>query len=410
MKTPLLSLQDANASNPSAALKLTGIADLFNLENLPAAKSFRAYMASSYDREGGNYDWGNYELVIGQDGIVMDVDGPGIITRIWSANPAGQIKIYMDKNDSPVVDEPFEQFMKRLPLRWGTGRLDPNTPEFKEAMAALKPGGYTTYCPMAFNDGCKIVLSPAPEVYYQVNYLLCDTPHSLPTFSNQSMKTEEGEYDRVLNQLNQTKVTNSEFKRSRGRCSLKAGEKHVIFDQEESFTIRELSIKTPWPKNESQSKHLKEKLLLRGFWDEDLFIDVRRLGKEDLSIGGLSGRRRASIKSPLAAFFMDFGAHDSYETAVISKSGDQYTCRFPMPICTRGVIELWNTSCIDTQEIEYEIVYDAQSTWNKDSCHFKALYHYEDSTFGYDLGKYSEVMYLRNQNDNHNYPILRTYG
>ncbi|MCG2681275.1 MAG: DUF2961 domain-containing protein [Kiritimatiellae bacterium] len=381
-------------------MKIQDAADLFDLENLPVMKQFRAYMASSYDREGGNYDWGNYEQVIGQDGVIMDVDGPGIITRMWSADPAGQIRIYLDMNDSPVIDEPFEQFLQRLPLHFGVGYPQPNTPEFEAAIAALKPLGHTAYCPIPFNNGCKIVLSPVPQVYYQVNYMLCDVPHGLPTFSDNNRQTNAGEYTRIIDKISHSSYAQSpSVKRTNGRSLLKAGEQCVLFDQGGPLIIRALRIKLQWPEDEAKNRHLKENLLLRAYWDEDL------------SIEGLPGHRRPSVKSPVAAFFMDFGAFDSYETMLISKRGTEYTCQFPMPVRKRAVIELLNASCLDTGNIEYEIEYTNQTDWTEELCQFKALYHCEDSTFGYDLGNYrNDVMYLRNQNGHHNYPILRAYG
>jgi len=225
-------------------MNIASIADLFDLGNLPARKRFRAYMASSYDREGGNYDWGNYEQVIGQDGIVMDVDGPGLITRIWSANPAGAIRIYLDGSESPAIDEPFEQFLERSPLHWGAGWLRRGTPEIEAAVAALKPLGHTSYCPIPFNNGCKIVLSPAPHVYYQVNYVLCDAPHGLPTFSAKTLESLTSELLLMINRLTQCRDQSAVGEHANGRCVVRAGERHLMFDHSGPLTISALKVKT----------------------------------------------------------------------------------------------------------------------------------------------------------------------
>ena len=42
---------------------------------------------------------------------MMDAEGPGAIVRIWSANPAGNIRIYLDKNPEPVIVGPMEEVL-----------------------------------------------------------------------------------------------------------------------------------------------------------------------------------------------------------------------------------------------------------------------------------------------------------
>ena len=36
--------------------------------------------------------------------VMADMDGPGALVRIWSANPAGNIRIYLDQAEKPAGD------------------------------------------------------------------------------------------------------------------------------------------------------------------------------------------------------------------------------------------------------------------------------------------------------------------
>ena len=142
---------------------------LFYVKNLSQQKPFRAYMASSYDREGGNYDWGNYDLIQGEEATVLDVEGPGMITRLWSANPDGNIKIFLDGNDSPVIDESLDSLLRRLPMQSGHGYLKRGSAEFEAVIKSEDPLGMTCYCLIPFQNGCKVIFYPVPNIYYQIN-------------------------------------------------------------------------------------------------------------------------------------------------------------------------------------------------------------------------------------------------
>ncbi|MGD9126709.1 MAG: DUF2961 domain-containing protein [Planctomycetia bacterium] len=384
------------APKAEAAPSVKQISDLFDIENLPRMKNFRTYMASSYDREGGNYDWGNYERIENGDGVVLDVTGPGAITRIWSANPRGLLRIYLDDAEKPVVEEDFRKFLHREPLSMGKG--DP-------AMQLLnqdgKPGGYTTYDVIPFKKRCKVVLVKAPKVYYQFNYVLFDKPHEMPAFTIDQKEKSSDEYEKIQSNLlwsRRSLRSCNQYATKTGTIKLASGAKKVIFDEKGPLTIRQIGFSVKWPKDEKKAKHLKEKLQLRGYWDDDL------------KIPNLEGLRNPSIKSPLAYFFMDFGGLENYDTALIVKVDNGYGARFPMPVRQRAVLELINDSVLDIEELTYCIVYEPNEKWDPTLAHFKAIYHSEDGTFGTDNGDYQDVMLRRNQNEAENYPVLRTWG
>src|SRR5208337_2338284 len=78
---------------------------------------------SSYDRTGGNNDGfnGTYSRIRAEDGnsVLAEVDGPGVVQRIWFTHTSGEqpglldrkqehVKIYLDGRDRPALDVPLE--------------------------------------------------------------------------------------------------------------------------------------------------------------------------------------------------------------------------------------------------------------------------------------------------------------
>lgn len=384
------------AENQSEDALYQGIADLFDLEKLPYLKRHRAYMASSHDREGGNYDWANYLRVDGDEGVILEASGPGILVRAWSANARGTLRIYLDGGPAPVVQEEFQTFLETMPLRMGIGQPANDREErIRLTREKNQPLGRTTYCAIPFNRGCKVTLSPAPSVYYQFNYLLFDESHGLPTFSPENLDQQRADYRRILRRLGGGEAAHAAEHVHKGTLSLKPGSSEAILDVPGPLMIAKLVFDIEFPDDPAQRRHVKESLLLRAYWDGD----------------NRGEYCRPSIKTPLAYFFMDFGAHERYRTACIIRDGSRYQCVFPMPVRERARIELINHSILEIKDIRYEIHSAPIKAWDNRLCRFNALYHGEDSSFGQDEADYqTRVMHLRNTDGIENYALLRAWG
>lgn len=124
---------------------------------------------SSYDRNAkgpGNETWfangdaGQFlrvEQKFGRDEyVMMDAAGPGAVVRIWSANPKGNLRIYVDDNPLPVVDGPMAKMLD-------ADGLAP-TP-----LGGVRSRGYNLYLPIPYARRC-VISSDEPGFYYQVNY------------------------------------------------------------------------------------------------------------------------------------------------------------------------------------------------------------------------------------------------
>src|SRR5688572_4291245 len=87
------------ACGASATAQVTGYEGLIDWNNLPLLKAgSRAGLASSYDRTGGNTDFSNFDSYAYPTGLIREVTGPGVVTRVWmphaSANIPRPVRVY----------------------------------------------------------------------------------------------------------------------------------------------------------------------------------------------------------------------------------------------------------------------------------------------------------------------------
>jgi hypothetical protein len=137
----------------------------------------RTVQFSSYDRatrlENGrivnpfaNGDAGHYLRVEGEgdhrEWVLADAKGPGYVSRIWSANPDGELRIYIDGSTTPAVAAPFAAITN--------GEIAPFGAPFGHDASR----GRNLYFPFPFANSIKITTTKGDQ-YFQV---------SVTTFSN----------------------------------------------------------------------------------------------------------------------------------------------------------------------------------------------------------------------------------
>ena len=150
--------------------------DLYDLGRLARLRDprVRALSSSSYDRTGGNDDGfdGTYSKLRVEDGnsVLAELDGPGIIQRIWFTHTGGEqpglldrkqehIKIYLDGKAEPALDIPLETLFSG------------EHPHFPRPLVSEGSGGFVCYVPIAFRNGCKVVVEGEGVRFYQINML-----------------------------------------------------------------------------------------------------------------------------------------------------------------------------------------------------------------------------------------------
>ena len=141
----------ARAATPGSLLSLI---DLDSMAD-PAPPGWDAGMFSSTDPTGKGHDCGQFLRVEGNRYVLAEMDGPGVITRIWSANAQGQLQVFIDGQEEPVVDCTFKDL------------FEDRYPPFTPPIAGKSSGGWYSYWPIAFRRSCKITVHESPEVVKQ---------------------------------------------------------------------------------------------------------------------------------------------------------------------------------------------------------------------------------------------------
>ncbi len=141
----------------------------------PPQPGERTVQFSSYDRasrlEGdtlanpfANGDRGHYLRVDtladgSKEHVLAEAQGPGFVSRIWSANPAGIIRIYIDGATEPVLEADFVALTH--------GKVEPFTPPFGHESSR----GCNLYFPIPFARSIKVVTTEGDQ-YFQVQMTL----------------------------------------------------------------------------------------------------------------------------------------------------------------------------------------------------------------------------------------------
>ncbi|MCK4578595.1 MAG: DUF2961 domain-containing protein, partial [Candidatus Marinimicrobia bacterium] len=139
--------------------------------SLPHLKPSKLIQISSFDSTGANND--RINIHTGKTATIMDVKGPGVITRIWitidSRDPHFLrrilLRMYWDGEVNPSVEVPVGDF-------FGTGF---EYRHYASPYLGMTSGGYVCYFPMPFNKSARIevVNETGQEVYafyYHINY------------------------------------------------------------------------------------------------------------------------------------------------------------------------------------------------------------------------------------------------
>jgi len=177
---------------------LVELEDLGRLTRAPAMP-YQSLLASSSDRasigasEGSsawfaNHDW--TPLQAAQPVTLLDTTGPGVVTHIWSANPSGTLRVYIDGASTPALEAPMRALLG--------GEVAPFTAPY----ATVAAGGYNFYFPIAFSERCVItVSSDARRLYYQVDYRHYTSAVVVESFSDATLAAASCQRQRVQRRL-----------------------------------------------------------------------------------------------------------------------------------------------------------------------------------------------------------------
>jgi hypothetical protein len=182
---------------------LSEMTDLASLTRYPqpyyVTKQFSSYERASVasDKPGwfANRDHGNFVRREERNGrtehVMMEASGPGAVVHLWTANPSGILRVYLDNSPTPVLEGSMEQLMN------GESGAVP------APLAVISARGYNLYFPIPYSNGCKITVESVDHerLYYTVAYRQYEAGTVVQPFRRELLDTLRPSIQKVAQEL-----------------------------------------------------------------------------------------------------------------------------------------------------------------------------------------------------------------
>jgi len=292
---------------------------------------------STYDAAGGKYvAWsanGDGTGIIRREDdreVFAEMDGPGVIWRIWSARTAGgRVKILLDGKPSPAVDLPFVKYFDRTAK-----------PFVYPSLCYMAARGQNCYVPIPFATSCKIVAEKGWGRYFHFTYTVYPKGTKLPTF-RLPLSAEETAALAKADAFFRTKMGTDPAPQRKGsktvRCDLtvEPGKAATALDLTGPGAITVLKVKMDFADREDEMAALR-RLALQIHWD---------------------GQKAPSVWSPLGDFFgtaPGINEYTSFPLGVTKKDG--FYSYWYMPFASGAKVRIVNDG--DTaRKVHFEAVH-----------------------------------------------------
>jgi hypothetical protein len=138
----------------------------------------------------GNNDRGYFRAVLPEGYLMLDAEGPGVITHIWSANPIDSLVFYFDNKATPSWT------VSMACLLDGTDLI-------KEPFSHTSAQGENCYFPIPFNKHCRVFYkgNRPNYLYYHIDYRTYTHSTLLPTFDTAMVTIYRSLIDSIKNVL-----------------------------------------------------------------------------------------------------------------------------------------------------------------------------------------------------------------
>jgi hypothetical protein len=313
--------------------------DLQRLATLPA-EGEKAAMWSSYDRaatfhkETGKYEnWhanGDGNGLIRREGssqVIAEMDGPGVIWRIWSANPeAGHMKVLLD--GEPAIDMPFAHYFDA-----GHAPFDYDTLGYEAAR------GKNLYFPIPYQESCKIVAEEGWGRYYQITYTTYPKDTQLPRLAEAMTPESIAALRRANNYFADEMGTDPNGPRDgekvvRRSITLSASSTHTVLDIDGPRAITALRAVAPLADRQQQMDAMRE-LVLQITWD---------------------GQTQPAVWCPLGDFFASTPGMNLYRALPAGMTENGSYSLWYMPFGSHAKVEILNEGK-QTRKLQLEITH-----------------------------------------------------
>ena len=276
------------------------------MDRLYEPPGHRANMASSYDRQLMNGDANGFIREENGRFLMADIQGPGAVVRLWSANPDGKnIWIYLDDAKEPLLEADFRDLF--------LGRQPPFVEPFVCVQQRDDPHSYHwAYVPIPFAKSCRIYLDKV--MFFQATYVQFPPDTKVETLTLPLAQRHQETMERLAPQFAAVGGTPSSVHGDKQKLegSIQPGETARLATLKGPAVIRAFRLK--WPDLDRQAGRTA---LLTIAWD---------------------GEATPSVRVPLADFF-----GSGFKTLVLGV-GENETgyCYFPMPFQKSAEISLVN--------------------------------------------------------------------
>ncbi|MGI9429368.1 MAG: glycoside hydrolase family 172 protein [Bythopirellula sp.] len=155
--------------------------------------------------------WLREEVVNGEtEWVIMEHDGPGCLTKFWTPffyygfnNRVGpKIRIYLDGEKEPVIDEYFIELLTRndWPESYGPRPPKQNSFDAPSPFADFTARAGNLYLPIPFAESCKVTLS-SKAFYNIVNYRAYPKGTKVTSFSPDQLRKSTQLVEQSANKL-----------------------------------------------------------------------------------------------------------------------------------------------------------------------------------------------------------------
>lgn len=277
--------------------------------------------------------------------VIMEDEGPGVITKIWAVcfyyglkdTTGANIKFYLDGSEEPVISTNFFKLVKGQDF-------------VKPPFADKSTRAGNLYFPIPYAKSCKITMDNK-SFYNIVNYRKYPEETEIKSFSMEEFEQLAQLCSGVANKLNS--LPDSKGKSIQKSQSLQKNEILKIDLPKGNGAVKQLEIKVQKTNNLPQA--LRSTVLIGEF------------------------DKKQTVWTPLGDFFNNVGKvqpYDMWERSV--KEDGTMVCRWMMPYENSGtisILNLWN----DAVEVSVEVITD-EYLWSENSMHFYASWRMDEPT------------------------------
>jgi hypothetical protein len=342
MENEMMPNSKTNYTYPELVKRLYDMKQL----TLPPAPDEKSGTFSSFDRRsvynqstelyedwGANDDGRGFIRQEGDSIVVLEVDGPGVIWRVWSALAGkGHIRIFIDHGAEPIIDKPFCDFFETF----SDEKCPSNFPNLLPTLSR----GRNSFIPIPFQKHCKVILDKDWGCYYHFTHSIFPANVNIPSF-NGSFDAESvialADADRhfyLRGRSPDSTKTEAEYNHINA-VSVPPKGSFVICDKAGSGAITMIKVKIAGIELESEEnqKRILRELTISIKWDQDQTL---------------------SVWSPLGDFFGSAPGINPYRSLPLGMSSDTFYSYWYMPFSEGAHFELGNDGD-QAREVTFEI-------------------------------------------------------